>query len=80
MALPAYLHNLTDTTDCAVCIPECPVEAIRAESDVPKDQAAFIELNAELARVFPTITARVEPLPEAERWAQVKGKLEHLER
>jgi ferredoxin len=24
--------------DCAVCIPECPVSAIYAEEDVPKDQ------------------------------------------
>ena len=24
--------------DCAVCIPECPVNAIYAEEDVPEDQ------------------------------------------
>ena len=66
--------------DCAVCIPECPVDAIRAEDDVPADQSAFIGINAELARVFPAITAREAPLPDAERWAQVKGKLEHLQR
>ncbi len=35
--------------DCAVCIPECPVNAIYAEEDVPADQVAFIKLNAELA-------------------------------
>ncbi len=36
--------------DCAVCIPECPVNAILPEEDVPGDQVAFIKLNAELAR------------------------------
>ena len=36
--------------DCAVCIPECPVNAIYAEEDVPADQVAFIKLNAELAQ------------------------------
>ena len=36
--------------DCAVCIPECPVNAIYAEEDVPADQIAFIKLNAELAQ------------------------------
>ena len=34
--------------DCAVCIPECPVNAIYAEEDVPADQVAFIKLNADL--------------------------------
>ena len=37
--------------DCAVCIPECPANAIYAEEDVPQDQLNFIALNAELARV-----------------------------
>ena len=36
--------------DCAVCIPECPVNAIYAEEDVPEDQRDFIPLNAELAK------------------------------
>ncbi len=35
--------------DCAVCIPECPVNAIYAEEDLPANQIAFIKLNAELA-------------------------------
>ena len=36
--------------DCAVCIPECPVNAILPEEDVPGDQLHFIKLNAELAQ------------------------------
>jgi ferredoxin len=35
--------------DCAVCIPECPVNAILPEEDVPSDQLAFIKLNVDLA-------------------------------
>ena len=31
--------------DCAVCIPECPVSAIYAEEDVPRDQQHMIALN-----------------------------------
>ena len=34
--------------DCAVCIPECPVNAIMPEEDVPADQQHMIKLNAEL--------------------------------
>jgi NADPH-dependent 2,4-dienoyl-CoA reductase/sulfur reductase-like enzyme len=33
-----------------VCIPECPVNAILPEEDVPGDQLAFIKLNADLSR------------------------------
>ena len=37
--------------DCAVCIPECPVNAIYAEEDLPKDQLHMTQINAELARL-----------------------------
>ncbi|MGD9946561.1 MAG: ferredoxin FdxA [Burkholderiaceae bacterium] len=66
--------------DCAVCIPECPVDAIRAEEDVPADQQNFIELNAELAAIWPSITRTKPALPDAEEWKDVKDKLQHLER
>ncbi|NBV89033.1 MAG: ferredoxin family protein [Betaproteobacteria bacterium] len=66
--------------DCAVCIPECPVNAIYAEEDVPSSQKRFIELNAELAKAWPSIT-RLEPAPaDADQWAGVKDKLQYLER
>lgn len=64
--------------DCAVCVPECPVEAIFAEEDVPAGEEPFIELNAELARVWPTITRSQDPLPDADEWGQVVGKLDQL--
>ena len=31
--------------DCAACEPVCPVEAIYAEEDVPKDQENYIDKN-----------------------------------
>ena len=48
--------------DCGACTPECPVEAIFHEDDVPNDQQEFIQLNAEMARICPPITERREPL------------------
>ena len=66
--------------DCAVCVPECPVDAIFAEEDVPADQQHFIKLNAELAPGWPTITRTHKPLPEAEDWKDAKDKLQYLER
>lgn len=66
--------------DCAVCIPECPVNAIYAEEDVPENQRAFIALNVELARGWPTITQKKDAPADAEQWKDVEGKLKYLER
>ena len=66
--------------DCAVCIPECPVEAIYAEEDVPEDQREFIEINAELSKVWPSITRAESHLDDADKWADVTEKKQHLER
>lgn len=65
--------------DCTLCVAECPAEAIFAEDDVPADQQAFIELNARLAKVWPVITARKDPLPDADSFNGTKGKLSMLE-
>ena len=31
--------------DCGLCEPECPIEAIYAEDEVPANQIEFIEIN-----------------------------------
>ena len=66
--------------DCAVCIPECPVEAICAEEDVPDHQKSLIALNAELAKSWPSIIKTKEPLPTATEWKDKTHKLQYLNR
>lgn len=66
--------------DCAVCVPECPVEAIYAEEDLPAGQEHFIEINAELAPKWEVISRSVGPLPDAEEWKDKTDKLDMLER
>jgi ferredoxin len=66
--------------DCTLCVAECPVEAIYAEDDLPADQQQFTAINAELAKKWTAIVARKDPLPDADDWAKVKGKLDKLER
>ena len=60
--------------DCTLCVAECPVEAIYAEDDVPEDQQEFIEINAKLAKVWPIITARKDPLPDADKYSNETDK------
>ena len=44
--------------DCALCEPECPIDAIFSEDELPSDQENFLELNAELAEIWPNITEK----------------------
>jgi ferredoxin len=66
--------------DCAVCVPECPVNAIYAEEDVPTGQQHFTPLNAELSREWKTITKTQLALPDAEAWGKIEQKLGELKR
>jgi ferredoxin len=67
--------------DCAVCIPECPVNAIYAEEDLPADQMHMIKLNVELARSgWPSITKRKAPMADADDWKDKTDKLSELQR
>ena len=66
--------------DCAVCVPECPENAIYAEDDVPAEQRQFIAINAELAKIWKPITKSKESMPDAEKWAGVANKQQYLKR
>ena len=66
--------------DCTLCEPECPVEAIMSEDDVPENLQHFIELNAELSREWPVINEMKDAPADADDWKEVTGKFEHLER
>jgi ferredoxin len=66
--------------DCTLCVPECPVEAIFAEDDVPDSQAEWTALNKDLAARWRPIIERKPAPPDADQWATVKEKKHLLER
>ena len=39
----------------------------------------FLEINAQLSRLWPNINTRKEPPEDADEWADVKDKLSYLE-
>jgi ferredoxin len=47
---------------------------------VPAGMENFIELNAELADIWPNITEKKDALPDAEEWDGKPGKIADLER
>ena len=50
--------NPADCIDCEACVPECPVEAIYHESNVPEPWRHYVALNAEMALEHPRITEK----------------------
>jgi ferredoxin len=59
--------------DCGACIPECPVEAIFAEDDVPESEQHWTAINAEKAPQLPVINEKVDGLPGAEERKKALG-------
>lgn len=55
-----------DCIDCEACVPECPVEAIFAEANVPSQWAEWTQTNAERSAALKEnpdakITAKQDP-------------------
>ena len=52
--------------DCGVCEPECPVDAIKPDTEPGLEK--WLAINAEFVRVWPNITVKREPPPDAKEW------------
>lgn len=72
--------NPAECVDCGLCVPECPEEAIAPESELGPERQHFIALNDELARQWPVLLQRIEPLEDHARWSGQADKLVHLQR
>ena len=58
--------------DCGVCEPECPVDAIKPDTEPGAEK--WLSLNAEYARLWPNITLKREPPADAKEWERVPNK------
>lgn len=66
--------------DCALCEPECPVNAIFSENDLPEKYQPYLQLNKELAGRWPNINRQKAPPADADEWKDVDDKLKLLEK
>ena len=72
--------NPDECIDCAVCVPECPVDAIVADNELEtKDFDYWLQKNKELSEKWPVITKSKDPLPEAEEYKDLEDKKDLLE-
>ena len=64
--------------DCGVCEPECPVDAIKPDTDEGAEK--WLEINNKYSVLWPNITKkRPDDVPkDNEKWRGVPDKLKHL--
>jgi ferredoxin len=60
--------------DCGLCVPECPVEAIFSEDDLPEEWSEYLEINEKYTADWPVIDTQKDPLPTSDEFREVKGK------
>jgi ferredoxin len=60
--------------DCGVCEPECPVDAIRPDTDPEAEK--WVEFNRKWAEEWPVIITKKDPLPGAEEMDGKPNKIE----
>jgi len=62
--------------DCDACVPECPVEAIYPDDELPEKWEHYIDWNDELAEKWQDriINETKDPLPDADEWAEKEDK------
>lgn len=65
--------------DCTLCEPECPVDAIVSEDEVPEEMQKFIVLNADLSKKWPVISEMKKPPQDEDEWRGKPNKLDLLE-
>ena len=70
--------NPDECIDCGVCEPECPTDAIFADTD--KKSKAWNEINKELSLEWPNISKKKQSFSkeEQDKWAKVKNKAQYL--
>lgn len=71
--------NPDECIDCGVCVPECPVDAIVADTNADIDVNMWRDLNKDLSLKWPNINKKKLALPDADKWNGIPDKLNLLE-
>ena len=61
--------------DCGVCEPECPIDAIKPDTDAGvEDMEKWVSINKKYSAIWPNITKQQEPMVDHEKFKNVKDK------
>ena len=67
--------NPDECIDCGVCEPECPINAIVADTAYnEKDKDKWLLLNKKYSGLWPNITKKKEPMLDHEKFKDIKDK------
>ena len=58
--------------DCGVCEPECPVDAIKADTETGSEE--WLELNKMYSEIWPNITEKKDPPEDNEKYKNEENK------
>ncbi len=68
--------NPDECIDCGVCEPECPAEAIIPDTEPEAEK--WLELNRKYSEIWPNITRKKDPPPDADEWKGVPNKFDRF--
>lgn len=64
--------NPDECIDCGVCEPECPAEAIQADTESGAE--GWLELNRSYSSQWPNIATKAMPPADADEWKGIRAK------
>ncbi|MCA3721922.1 ferredoxin FdxA [Phenylobacterium sp.] len=67
--------NPDECIDCGVCEPECPVDAIKPDTEDTPD-GKWLRVNTEYSKVWPNITLKGEPPADGAQFERETDKFE----
>jgi ferredoxin len=67
--------NPSECIDCGVCEPECPLDAIKPDTEDDAD-GTWLQINTKYSQIWPNITVRGQPPSDGESYRSETGKFE----
>ena len=63
--------------DCGVCEPECPIDAIVADTTYQEsDKEKWLKINEKYSKLWPNILKKKDPPKDAEKYKNIKDKFD----
>ena len=68
--------NPDECIDCGVCEPECPIDAIKPDTE--EGASDWVEHNQKYSDIWPNITTKGKVPEDEEKWRNVSDKFKYF--